>query len=346
MEQRPASSPTPNSNHAPLDRQFQLMLLEQQNKKRLLMARQEKDNMTNEPKIPLPDGDGFNRKSEAENFGLNSEHETLGVPLHQVANSSSVDRRRTRFTRQISSQLTTHTHQSGGLNTTQSLQQSSTMSMLSRPPPAHEHIITSQQRMPMLKISYGQPTQTAPATRPQPTPQSNQQIEQMMVIPGASHHQQMQQRLLTQRQREMDARPFPPRILNDFCSVPPNVRTWGQLKEFVQQNQQILPPDFLDKVRRYQLIVIQKQQQQTAMANANGSQMAGQIPQGAVSNHLITAGSQAPVANTDNTSMPSVTEQELQDFKARIPAAQGWSHEQLRKNFMQWKQQKQQMQKR
>ncbi|KAL1304543.1 hypothetical protein AAFC00_003523 [Neodothiora populina] len=41
-----------NSNHALQDYQMQLMLLEQQNKKRLLMARQEQDNMTNGPGGP------------------------------------------------------------------------------------------------------------------------------------------------------------------------------------------------------------------------------------------------------------------------------------------------------
>jgi hypothetical protein len=43
----PASAPgAPQGNHALQDYQMQLMLLEQQNKKRLLMARQEQDNMT------------------------------------------------------------------------------------------------------------------------------------------------------------------------------------------------------------------------------------------------------------------------------------------------------------
>ncbi|KAI4725515.1 hypothetical protein E4T49_06734 [Aureobasidium sp. EXF-10728] len=199
----------------------------------------------------------------------------------------------------------------------------------------------------------------------------NPQQQMAMGMPGAPNHQQMQQRLLMQRQREMDARPFPPRILNEVCSVPPNVKTWGQLKEFVQQNQNNLPPDILDKVRRFQQIVIQKQQQQAAMANANGApgnQMPGQMPQGAVPNHPTMTGAppaqmvpqpsqmgpnagmpnmnpnQQNLTNMGNMSMPPVTEQELQAFKARIPAAQGWSHEQLRKNFMQWKYQQMQKQ--
>lgn len=47
-----------NGNHALQDYQMQLMLLEQQNKKRLLMARQEQDNMTN-PAMPGQGPGGF-----------------------------------------------------------------------------------------------------------------------------------------------------------------------------------------------------------------------------------------------------------------------------------------------
>lgn len=56
MRPMPGQAPPPNanSNHALQDYQMQLMLLEQQNKKRLLMARQEQDNMTNGPNGPVP----------------------------------------------------------------------------------------------------------------------------------------------------------------------------------------------------------------------------------------------------------------------------------------------------
>ena len=48
-----------NGNHALHDYQMQLMLLEQQNKKRLLMARQEQDNMGQAPGVPGPNGAQF-----------------------------------------------------------------------------------------------------------------------------------------------------------------------------------------------------------------------------------------------------------------------------------------------
>jgi len=56
MRPGPAGAPAPGgSNHALQDYQMQLMLLEQQNKKRLMMARQEQDNMGG-----MPRGDGPN----------------------------------------------------------------------------------------------------------------------------------------------------------------------------------------------------------------------------------------------------------------------------------------------
>ncbi|KAL2162554.1 hypothetical protein VTH06DRAFT_7468 [Thermothelomyces fergusii] len=52
-----------SSNHALQDYQMQLMLLEQQNKKRLMMARQEQDITTNIPRTDGPPGPGQNAQS-------------------------------------------------------------------------------------------------------------------------------------------------------------------------------------------------------------------------------------------------------------------------------------------
>ncbi|KAK3305146.1 uncharacterized protein B0T15DRAFT_493326 [Chaetomium strumarium] len=55
----PNGQATANSNHALQDYQMQLMLLEQQNKKRLMMARQEQDMTTNNvPRVDGPGGPG------------------------------------------------------------------------------------------------------------------------------------------------------------------------------------------------------------------------------------------------------------------------------------------------
>ncbi|OAQ75631.1 SOM1 protein [Purpureocillium lilacinum] len=53
-----AQGQNPGSNHALQDYQMQLMLLEQQNKKRLMMARQEQDNMPGMPREGGPGGPG------------------------------------------------------------------------------------------------------------------------------------------------------------------------------------------------------------------------------------------------------------------------------------------------
>jgi hypothetical protein len=190
----------------------------------------------------------------------------------------------------------------------------------------------------------------------------NPQQQMAMGMSGAPSHQQMQQRIvMQQRQLDYDSRAFPPRVLAEVCPVPPNVKTWGQLKEFVQQNQQNLPPDLLDKVRRFQSVFIQKQNAQATANAAPGNQLPGQLPQGPGPNQPVMTGSQAPPAqmipqqpnvgpgagmrnmnanpqNFANMGNPlNVTEQELQTFKARVPQAQGMPPEQLRKAVMQWK---------
>jgi len=55
----PPGAPQQGGNHALQDYQMQLMLLEQQNKKRLLMARQEQDNQSGHPQQGVMGGPGF-----------------------------------------------------------------------------------------------------------------------------------------------------------------------------------------------------------------------------------------------------------------------------------------------
>ncbi|KAI5242877.1 hypothetical protein E4T43_04510 [Aureobasidium subglaciale] len=215
--------------------------------------------------------------------------------------------------------------------------------------------VHAAQQMMMNNMTPGVPMtqqglQTGAMGMPPQAPPNPQQ-QMAMGMSGATNHQQVQQRLMMQRQREMDAKDFPPKLMNDTCAVPPNVKTWGQLKEFVQQNQQSLPPGVMDKVRKMQLFVIQKQQE-VAANNANGMpgiQMPGQTPTAPGPNQAPPAQMvpQAPqmganpgmpnmnqhpqnTYNLDNMPLPAVTDQELQVFKARYTNTQGWSTEQLR----------------
>ncbi|THY92320.1 hypothetical protein D6C92_05888 [Aureobasidium pullulans] len=192
-----------------------------------------------------------------------------------------------------------------------------------------------------------------------PQPPLNPQQQMAMGMGGAPNNQQLQQRLLMQRQREWDARPFPPKVLNEICSVPPTVKTWGQLKEFVQHNQQNLPPDIQTKVNRLQAIVVQRQQQ--AAANGANGQPGNQMPgQPLAGPGQAMTGNQAPPAqmvpqpsqmglnpgvpnmnalpqtlsNMSNLPIPQVTEQDIQTFKAKFPTAQTWSQEQVRQTII------------
>ncbi|KAH0044094.1 hypothetical protein KCU78_g479, partial [Aureobasidium melanogenum] len=178
MEQRSASSPMPNSNHALQDAQMQLMLLEQQNKIRLSMPPIEKDSvnpsLAADSGLPPPqppemgitrDHDGQMKQPPSLYPAFTRMNQQQMPPLHQMTSLSSDNRHRRRLrSRQIGSQLTTHTHQSGSPNTAQSLQQSSAMSMLGRP-----------------MILSGQPFQTPPPTYSQPTSQLGQQMDQTMA---------------------------------------------------------------------------------------------------------------------------------------------------------------------
>ncbi|KXT13823.1 hypothetical protein AC579_39 [Pseudocercospora musae] len=59
-----------NGNHALQDYQMQLMLLEQQSKKRLLMARQEQDSMAHPTGVPGPNGGKFAPEMSREHYGI------------------------------------------------------------------------------------------------------------------------------------------------------------------------------------------------------------------------------------------------------------------------------------
>lgn len=70
-----ASSGYPSGNHALQDFQMQMMLLDQQNKKRHIMARQQPNSMGLPPSLPLPNLSG----------SIISPHETRRSELHASA---------------------------------------------------------------------------------------------------------------------------------------------------------------------------------------------------------------------------------------------------------------------
>ncbi|KAK4541700.1 hypothetical protein LTR36_007409 [Oleoguttula mirabilis] len=94
------------------------------------------------------------------------------------------------------------------------------------------------------------------------TPMFNSQPPPNQQPPAAQMDQaQLQQRLQAQhqhqqgllRQRAMDSRPFPKLVLTQIgVSVPQDVQSWGKLKNHLMQNQSVLPPQVMEKVRAMQ----------------------------------------------------------------------------------------------
>ncbi|KAK5032305.1 hypothetical protein LTR16_012084, partial [Cryomyces antarcticus] len=112
--------------------------------------------------------------------------------------------------------------------------------------------------------------------------------------PGVPVNPQMalQQRMLHQQamqMRQMDLGPFPPHLLSQsvFQSLPEDVKTWGQLKEWTQQNP-TLPEGTVDKLRQYQQLQLNQfrnhaqnaQAQQNAPPVSNGGPRPAQQPGG------------------------------------------------------------------
>lgn len=81
-------------------------------------------------------------------------------------------------------------------------------------------------------------------------------------IPGQAHQLAPQERasMYTLNEEEthfMDSRNFPPQILNIssgqyLSKLPPDVKTWGQLKSWAVQNEHVLPPVTIHKLRNLQ----------------------------------------------------------------------------------------------
>ena len=91
-----------------------------------------------------------------------------------------------------------------------------------------------------------------PAFNSQP-PQNQDQAhqgtnDQAGFITKAQTAQQM-----IMRQRAMDLKEFPKPVLHNLgIQVPPEVRNWGELRQHIQRNQAVLPPDLLQKLGIHQ----------------------------------------------------------------------------------------------
>ncbi|KAL2350862.1 hypothetical protein BJ546DRAFT_954331 [Cryomyces antarcticus] len=208
---------------------------------------------------------------------------------------------------------------------------------------------------------FAQYSQTGQQINPQPM-QNGQLANVSMNAPGSNlpsgiqqGHQQgpgvpvnpqmaLQQRMLHQQamqMRQMDLGPFPPHLLSQsvFQSLPEDVKTWGQLKEWTQQNP-TLPEGTVDKLRQYQQLQLNQfrnhaqnaQAQQNAPPVSNGGPRPAQQPGGqAPQAQMVPSGnSQAQMQPRMGMQQGQLGElpfspptlQEIQQVRARLPQLQ------------------------
>lgn len=194
-----------------------------------------------------------------------------------------------------------------------------------------------------------------PSTEQQSTVQQRQQQQQQQRqnLQNQQKVAQMAGVALTDEQtRQMDNLKFPAGILNmngAFTTMPPEVKTWSELKIWVVQNQVNLPPGTLEKLKglqglHYQNVVGQQRARMRLGPNSTG-QPQGQAPPAQMvappSNQMPPGGSNTARMATPNMahSLPQPTVQEIQASRARLPDhLKGYTDEQIRVQILKQRQ--------
>lgn len=148
--------------------------------------------------------------------------------------------------------------------------------------------------------------------------------------------------------RIMDRFDFPRGLLvlaGENAKVPEHIKQWGQLKQWVHQNSNILPPGSIQKVMGLQSIVYQQKsahnnQQREALnqAQSQGNMRPAQpgvAPAAQMvapnSSQIPNQGSTAPASNSSMPNLPQPTSREITAARAQLPAnLKTASDEQLR----------------
>ena len=150
-----------------------------------------------------------------------------------------------------------------------------------------------------------------------------------------------------------DGRPFPPEVVGPHVrqSLPPDVKSWGQLKQWAQQNPAILSPQETQKLLMLQVIHFQnmlQRQQQMPGATPQPNNVAGMAPPAPMTPGQAQRVPQQP----QNIGPIAVSDQELQIFRQKYqttnPQMANVTDDQLRQHIMKTKmmnrqQQQQQM---
>ena len=192
---------------------------------------------------------------------------------------------------------------------------------------------------------------------PMSTPGTGQNFQQQKQQTNQQRFSQSQMGPLTEEQtRKMDEQPFPPNILTTQTMqslFPQGLRLWGELKEWVKDHVNIMPPDMSDKLEglqrlHYQNIYLKhqiqnRQQQRLRQQAINESQQpsaSSQQPGPAPPAQMVPApSSQIPVPNMNSASiglpriMPLAPGYSLEEIRIHYPHFKDWSDERI-KEFM------------
>lgn len=224
-----------------------------------------------------------------------------------------------------------------------SLQDAAPNAMINNADGAHDP--ASSQQPPLVAVSG---SQQAIAQRAQQAARQNAQVARLANI------------LSEEQAQQMDQLEFPITILHKVMTLshlPPNTKTWGQLKSWVSQKNNELPHDSLTKVRSLQAL-----HYQTLFKNTNQSlqtpQGSGQNPQGLVrpsapiapmmvpgrgNGQPFQAGNSSIIAQGSAVAgippVPPPTIQEIQAVRATLPENRlGLSDEQISRSIFKQRQ--------
>lgn len=182
----------------------------------------------------------------------------------------------------------------------------------------------SQQGQPM-------PVKAQAVQNAQPTPRPTQQnVAPQQSVNGQAQPQQTQTQpqwngiqqaaraannsLTTEQEQQMDMHNYPTGILNTgnaLSQLPPGIKTWGQLKQWVKMNASTLPLGSEQKLRGLQGLHYQSLQPKKGLA-----------PQGvrnAAPPAQMTPRPNQPQANLQNLQIPQPTPQEINNLREKHP---------------------------
>lgn len=177
------------------------------------------------------------------------------------------------------------------------------------------------------------PLAVIPGPQPAPPQRSQQAARQNAQVAKLANN------LTEEQTQQMDQLEFPITILNHagtLSHLPPNIKTWGQLKAWVSQKHNELPQEVSVKIRLLQALHYQNLVKQNNQVQRNPQNSAPHV-QGAIRPSAPTApmvpvringqpsqaGSVSGIAQgprvTGALSVPQPTVQEIQAWRARVP---------------------------